>query len=98
MKKRLSDRTVKSLFDKPKKKVVEREDFKLVRTDSHMVHEAVPGYTVEIEGVHFLLEKALLRFPSLMITECKACRALKERAAQDRMIKPLELKSTLEHY
>lgn len=87
MKKRFSDRTIKSLFEPKKKKSVTRDDFKLVRSDSHMVQEAVPGYTVEYEGVHFIKESALVRFPSLFIAECSHCRRLRERTERNEKVK-----------
>lgn len=94
MKRRYSDRTIQRVLH-PKQKQVTRESFKLVRSDSHIVSESVPGYTVEIEGVHFLLEKALVRFPSLMIAECPSCRELKERVSRGESV---GLRDTLEHY
>jgi len=78
MKKRYSQKTIDRVFN-PKPKSVTRDSFKLVRPDSHMVEEAVSGYTVTYGDIHFLLEKALIRFPSLLIPECKHCRDLKKR-------------------
>lgn len=78
MKKRFSQKTVDRLFN-PKPKQVSRDSFILARPDSHMVEEPVKGYTVTYGDIHFLLERALIRFPSLMITECKHCRDLKKK-------------------
>jgi hypothetical protein len=73
-----------------------REDFKLVRPDSHMVVNPVRGYTHTIDGIHFLLEKALVAFPSLRLKECPHCRALEKRLSSGEY-KAVKGASSLDH-